>query len=346
MSSKVASNLDLSTPLTIDRMPPTSRIWVFTCNNECKPTWDPVNMVYLAFQREVAPSTERLHWQGCVKMKTPCRLPKVRSTIGCMTAHFEASRSWDSAKEYVKKPETAVPGTYEEHGQDSTQGQRTDLHELTNRVRNGHSMLQIAEADPIVFIKYHRGIQALRQVTQQARSGPRCVMLLHGLTGVGKTRFAYDRFPDLYPVFDIVNPWFDGYDSQRCALLDECGPGMMSFNFLKRITDRYPVQVPVKGGAAPWNPDVVILTSNADLSTWYQNIPLADREALTRRIRSFHFPDEEAAAHSYLLTFVPEVVVAPPQLPAPLAPADRAAPIDLHSCPDLDRDITWILDSD
>lgn len=264
-----------------------------------------------------------------------------------MTAHYEISRSWDAAKEYVKKPESAVPGTYEEFGSDSSQGQRTDLHELTRRVRNGQTMLQIAEADPVTFLKYHRGIHALRQVTQQARSGPRCVMLLHGPTGVGKTRFAYDRFPDLYPVFDIVNPWFDGYDSQRCALLDECGPGMMSFNFLKRITDRYPIQVPIKGGAVPWNPDVVILTSNAPLFTWYQNLPAPDREALSRRIREFKFPDDEAAAHEYLLTFVPEVVVAPPQAAHDLQPAPCVSPVPSDDLRDLARDITWVFsDSD
>lgn len=303
-------------------------------------------MVYLAYQRELAPTTKQPHWQGCVKMKSPVRLPTVRRSIGCTTAHFEVSRSWEAAKEYVKKPESAVPGTYEEHGEDPSQGQRTDLHELTRRVRNGHTLLQIAEADPVTFLKYHRGISALRQVTQQARSGPRCVMLLIGATGVGKTRFAYDRFPDLYPVFDIANPWFDGYDSQRCALLDECGPGMMPYNFLKRITDRYPIQVPIKGGAVPWNPDVVILTSNADLSTWYQNIPLLDREALTRRIKTFHFPQDESDAHEYLLSFVPELAVEPPQVPIDLGPVPRVASTLGDSLPDLHRDITWILDSD
>lgn len=323
----------------------TSRVWVFTCNSECKPQWQPESMTYLAFQREIAPSTKRQHWQGCVKMKSPCRLPTVRRTIGCLTAHIERSVSWDKAKEYVRKPESAVPGTFEEFGTDSTQGQRTDLHDLTARIRNGHSLLQLAEADPVTFMKYHRGISALRSVTQQARSGPRCVMLLHGPTGAGKTRFAYDRFPDLYPVFDIVTPWFDGYDSQRCALLDECGPGMMSYNFLKRITDRYPIQVPIKGGAVAWNPDVVILTSNSPLYCWYQNLALPDREALERRIKTFEFPRDIDAAADYLTTFTSHAASElPPLAPAPRTP-DRFRSVPSDDLAPLGTDLTWVLDS-
>lgn len=149
----------------------------------------------------------------------------------------------------------------------------------------------------------------------------RKVCLLYGETGTGKTRLAHDLYgKKLYTVFDIKTPWFDGYDGHEAVLLDECGPGMMHWNMLKRITDRYAMPVPVKGGSVLWNPDVIILTSNCPLELWYAEVkgmnPM-DYRAIARRIRMFKFPEERLRAEWYLRD-IEEVVDAPTWSSEPL----------------------------
>lgn len=120
--------------------------------------------------------------------------------------------------------------------------------------------------------------------------------LFWGDTGTGKTYSVFEAYPDAYTTFCIKNPWFDGYNDQRCALLDECGPGMMSHNFLKRLTDVYPMTVPVKGGSTAWNPEVVVLTSNVCIDIWFPGITEEDLKALKRRLCIFSFPEEKDEA--------------------------------------------------
>lgn len=114
---------------------------------------------------------------------------------------------------------------------------------------------------------------------------------------------AHELFPDLYQVFDVRTPWFDGYDGQKAVLFDEMGPGVMHWNMLKRLLDRYPMQVPVKGGSVHWNPEVIILTSNCWLELWYQDAkgmnPM-DYAALERRVHKFRFPEQMEEATAYL----------------------------------------------
>lgn len=75
---------------------------------------------------------------------------------------------------------------------------------------------------------------------------------------------------------------------------------MMNHNFLKRLLDRYPITVPVKGGAESWSADCIVLTSNVDLETWYPGLPLSDFNALKRRIEIFQFPGDKKKAIEWL----------------------------------------------
>lgn len=102
--------------------------------------------------------------------------------------------------------------------------------------------------------------------------------------------------PTCYPVFCLKTPWFDGYNGQDVMLLDDFGPGMMCINFLKRLLDRYPVQLPVKGGSVALRAKTIFITSNYMMSEWYPKAGAMDYEALLRRIEWVDFGDLEARA--------------------------------------------------
>lgn len=69
--------------------------------------------------------------------------------------------------------------------------------------------------------------------------------------------------------------WFDGYEGQDDVLMDDYQCSMLDREFFLRLLDRYPMQVPVKGGFVEWRPKRIIITSNHNPIDWYaseQNI--------------------------------------------------------------------------
>lgn len=284
----------------------TSRRWAFTLfleDDRIPDLWNPDAMKYLIFQLERAETTGRLHLQGSVALKGPSRKAGVKKLLRSDTVHVEPARNWQKSVAYSKKEETRVQGPWE-FGEDSVQGQRSDLAQAAQDVVHGKRIRQIALDQPATFAKYFKGLHALKMAVEPPKAQIRKCALLWGSSGTGKTRTAYDLFPpeEIYKVFDVTAPWFDGYEGQRIAILDDCGAGMMNIQKLKNYTDRYPTIVPIKGGSASWNAEIVILTSNHPLEHWYEKATYHDVDALRRRMRVFNYdvPEEKHAAYEYL----------------------------------------------
>jgi hypothetical protein len=107
-----------------------------------------------------------------------------------------------------------------------------------------------------------------------------------GPPGTGKTKW----FDDTYgPGNWVTSPdnnghWFDGCDHD-VILFDDVEAGVIpSPSFFKRLTDRYPIQVPVKGGFITWKPRVIVFMSNSAPTTWWTNLIAFDIGAIERRI--------------------------------------------------------------
>ena len=47
---------------------------------------------YFVAQKEVCPTSGRLHWQGYIELKDKARLGKVKEVLGCPSAHLEMRR--------------------------------------------------------------------------------------------------------------------------------------------------------------------------------------------------------------------------------------------------------------
>lgn len=186
------------------------------------------------------------------------------------------------------------------------QGKRNDLKVGIDLLKAG-GLKRIAEQEPALFVKYHRGFAALEQFSAKPgkRQSPRTTYVLVGPSGVGKTRWAFDRYGEnLYvsPVGQSKSAiWFDGYGGEKAALLDDFR-GSISFEDLLKLTDPwYDHRVPIKGGYVIWKPDVVIITSNAPHTTWYTHLTAYDLTPLERRITQI-----DIAEIDILPTQVPE----------------------------------------
>lgn len=147
------------------------------------------------------------------------------------------------------------------------------LDEGISRIRNGHSLRDIAVADEIgarAIAVHGRGLNMLRSLMAPARNvqSPPTIVWLHGPTGHGKSRLSFEfgtllmgpgRFPWQSSTPDLQ--WFDGYDGQEVAILEDFRSKGVKFHFVLRLLDRYPMQVPYKGGFVNWSPAFIFITT-------------------------------------------------------------------------------------
>lgn len=237
-------------------------------------------VVYLVFGRELGKENRRRHLQGYIYFKNGIGFKKAKACIS-QRAHVEPARGTPRDNEkYCKKD-----GDWEEFGDVPQRGKRTDLHEIRDLIKNGVSDREIAEQYFPKWVVFRRSFCQYRELLREPvlRLQLR-VYLLIGAAGVGKTRFAYERGMrdgGVWMSHDPTLKWFDGYDGQKHAIIDDFRGGS-SFEWLLRLLDVYPLRVPVKGSFVDWTPEIIWITSNEDVERWYPD--QADYSPLKRRI--------------------------------------------------------------
>lgn len=265
--------------------------WCFTLNNYneseiTKLTSLASSTKYLIFGKEVGENGTP-HLQGYVVFNSKKRLRQLKALVS-ERAHFEKKRgSPKQAADYCKKD-----GDYQEYGQlPAGAGARSDLDELYRRITEGQSRDEIAESFPGHYIRYGRRIDSLinRQVDKpRDYSTDKVVVVIHGTTGTGKTRFVYDKYGGELYSHGGSSKWFDGYIGQRVALFDDYDGSVFKLRYLLNILDRYPMKVEVKGDTREWSPDIIFITSNKAPEDWYANAYPEHVNAMMRRIAFVH----------------------------------------------------------
>ena len=277
------------------KQPAQLRHFVFTYNN---PTHSPEDLwraleplaKYLIFQKEVG-ANGTPHFQGYCELKRRTRFPKVKAVIP--TAHIEPRHGTQAqARSYASKEETRIAGPFE-FGDfvENEPRSRNDLKSFRDAIRAGSSMEQLLDDFPTMVARYPKFITSVRSTLKHDIRLNLRVELYYGAPGTGKTRKAFEDNSDLYviPISDTL--WFDGYDNQRCLLLDDF-TGWMKLDHLLRLLDIYKVQIPVKGGFVHLSATKIVITSNKHPLDWYDWTKHGDvkYQALLRRIHNItHF---------------------------------------------------------
>ncbi len=220
----------------------------------------------------------------------PQGLPGARRLLGCPTAHYEPRKgSHEQALAYCHKDETREPGARVcQFGTEPVgQGTRTDWQAVKSCIDNGGGVGDLAESHFGLLIRYERGLTSYANRQARKRSDPPRVYYFWGPSGTGKSRAAWSF--DSERTFSVPigstngAVWFDGYDSSQhdVVLLDDYYSNY-KYTYLLQLLDRYPLQVPVKGGFVNFNSPIIVITSNDPVTEQYRHIE--NKSALWRRL--------------------------------------------------------------
>jgi len=264
-----------------------SKYWCFTCNNyESVPLGLPPRGTYAVLGKEVAPTTGTPHLQGYVEFSCNQRPSAIKKWLGQEAHCSKRIATAKQAADYCKKE-----GDYAEYGAISPPprpGTRSDIHALVKDAVAGTRLRVLLKNHPVAYARYSKAVDRIQMIMRDSSWRDVRVYVYFGPTRVGKTRAALALCPeeDTYvcPSTPKGSLWFDGYEGQTFAILDDFH-GQYPLVELLRVLDGTPCLVPIKGGFVQWRPEVIFITSNIHPLAWYDySSRLASRDALMARI--------------------------------------------------------------
>lgn len=268
------------------------RNFVFTLNNytaEEEESIKNLNVKWLIFGHEIGEEENTPHLQGACVIGRQVAFSTLKTWPGLSRAHLAPMLG--SAEDNVIYCTKQDSKNFFEKGDRPKPGKRTDLLDVVQSMRNRETFLQIASTDEgaVVIVKYARGLTLLRQTLQTPRTTKPQVVWLSGTTGIGKTRTAIEVAEKIFGQnsFWISSGslrWFDGYENQPVAILDDFRAKDSTFSFLLRLLDRYPLKVEIKGAFVEWNPKLIIITAPQNPTRTWSFRTQEQIDQLNRRI--------------------------------------------------------------
>lgn len=234
---------------------------------------------------------EKVHQHVYLRFNKQYRMTQIKRWLGDDTAHCEIARgSEEECHNYCTKDDTRTEGWHGEHGvykPELRQGARTDIEDVAKKVIEGTPMRELAIESPAVYVKYHTGLNALRNlclIPEQIRT-VKCYYFW-GPTGTGKSYRIFSNYPiqTICPVTSgSTHPW-DFYQGQETVVIDEFLDSHWQIQTLNRILDGYPLAVPARfyDRWAKWT--TVFILSNLEPAQLYQWDKPEMRETVLRRI--------------------------------------------------------------
>jgi len=237
--------------------------WCWTSFEEkWKPNFDEKAMRFMVYQKEKCPKTGKIHYQGYIQFLLKQTLKSAKTFLN-PTVHLEKANADPLANiAYCTKTETRVEGPWK-FGEVCKERERTDLKTAAAlAIENKFSQI-----NPEVFVKFHKGLGALRLLHNKPQIREVKVTVIWGPTGVGKSHKANDMLPDAY--WKPPGPWWDGYDGEEQVVIDEFDPEGHNVSDVLRWLDKWPLRVPVKGGFVPYCAREIVVTSHFNPKQWY-----------------------------------------------------------------------------
>lgn len=136
---------------------------------------------------------------------------------------------------------------------------------------------------PATFIKYPHAADLIRRLNVAAERDVPKVHLLIGPPGCGKSRMAFEEFPNAY--WKSTDEWWSDYNGRSDIVLDDFY-GWLPMHFMLRLLDRYPLRLNCKGSHASCNARNIVITSNKMPNNWYSE-DVRKKHDITALLRRF-----------------------------------------------------------
>lgn len=223
---------------------------------------------YLVYQLETGESGTP-HVQGYIFWDKPQSFSQVKALLGD-EVHIEAAKGTPAQnKTYCTKTTSRLGGPWE-FGEFPQKGKRKDLEIIREKLDAGVSLSVVSQEHFGSFVRYSRGFKEYLLLNRPQRNWPMEVTVYWGPSGVGKSRTILEEHPGAY--WKTKNSgqmqFWDGYNNEETIVIDEFY-GWMSYDFLLRLTDRYPMSLEVKHGTVPIAARKILFTSNKHPRDWY-----------------------------------------------------------------------------
>lgn len=226
-----------------------------------------------------------MHWQGYAEFKESKTLSSIKKKLG-NTLHVEPRKGNQAqAIDYCAKrgeyrnPDGSVNDIFVERGVKKKQGKRSDLIQIRDSISAGVTMRQIADDNFTSWVQYHRSFDKYKNLVEARRAWETKCIVLWGQTGTGKTATAIAN--GATPIMIDKGGFWHNYNGEDTVLIDEFDPSIMSRELFLQITDRYPMQINIKGGSRNWKPKTIYFTSNHNPRQWYTKD--GEQDAAVRR---------------------------------------------------------------
>lgn len=174
-------------------------------------------------------------------------------------------------------------GSYES-GVVPKQGSRSDITGLAEMAADPSKGLgEVMQSAPDLYLKYFRGVSAIRSLVTGRRDFKTEVYWLYGPTGTGKSRFANAAAPSAYWK-PGGNKWWCQYEAQEDVIIDDYRRDLCTFSELLRMFDRYPYLVEGKGVTMQFMAKRIFITTPKTLEDTWEGRTEEDINQLNRRV--------------------------------------------------------------
>lgn len=237
---------------------------------------------YICWGEEVCPKTKKKHIQGWIQFRNKKRMGGIKRMCRSKKLHLESCYGSEySNDKYCKKA-----GEFTTKGKFKSQGQRSDLEQISRELMDGSTLNDVALNHPEKWIQYGNGFKSLKKEIDQSTS--KKFRKIHtyiytGKTGTGKTRLATEEHKNAFLINGFALDWWDGYNGEETLIIDEYANDV-KITVLLKLLDGYQMRLPVKGSFtyAKWKR--VIITTNLSWDDIHPNAKQAHKDALERRI--------------------------------------------------------------
>jgi len=238
-----------------------NRNFCFTFNNYPDTVLvDTLVCKYIAYSKEVAPTTGTPHLQGWVTFANAKTKSQVQRLMpGCHISIMNGSLAQNDA--YCSKADQLVERGDKPISNDN-KGRAEKLR--WERARTAAKEGKLDEIDADIFVRCYSTLKNIQK--DYAKKLEPCdtrSYWIYGPTGTGKSHSVETTFPDCYkkPMDDLK--WFDGYQGEEVVYLEDIDKYQVKWGgMLKRLADRWPMQASIKGSMKYIRPKIVIVTSN------------------------------------------------------------------------------------